>query len=52
MLIFDKQWAAALKQLDEVIAKHPDSRYYAAALFYRGKCQEELGASKTGPGEL
>ncbi|HUU05386.1 MAG TPA: tetratricopeptide repeat protein [Patescibacteria group bacterium] len=46
MLIFDKQWAAALKQLDEVIGKHADSRYYAAALFYRGKCQEELGAKK------
>ncbi|TFG79614.1 MAG: tetratricopeptide repeat protein [Chrysiogenales bacterium] len=45
-LIFDKQWAAALKQLDEVIGKHADSRYYAAALFYRGKCQEELGAKK------
>ncbi|MCJ7525948.1 MAG: hypothetical protein MUP71_12120, partial [Candidatus Aminicenantes bacterium] len=26
--------------------KHADSRYYAAALFYRGKCQEELGAKK------
>ena len=24
----------------------PQSRYYAAALFYRGKCQEELGAKK------
>jgi len=46
MLIFDKQWAAALKQLDEVIGKHADSRYYAAALFYRGKCQEELGVKK------
>ena len=45
-LIFDKQWAAALKQLDEVIGKHADSRHYAAALFYRGKCQEELGAKK------
>ena len=46
VLIFDKQWAAALKQLDEVIDKHAESRYYAAALFYRGKCQEELGAKK------
>ena len=46
LLIFDKQWAAALKELDEVIDKRADSRYYAVALFYRGKCQEELGAKK------
>jgi hypothetical protein len=46
VLIFDKQWAAALTQLDEVINKYADSRYYATALFYRGKCQEELGAKK------
>lgn len=46
VLIFDKQWAAALVQLDEVISKYPGGRYYAAALFYRGKCQEELGARK------
>ena len=46
VLIFDKQWAAALKQLDEVINKYADSRYYAAALFYRGKCQEELAEKK------
>jgi tetratricopeptide (TPR) repeat protein len=46
VLIFDKQWAAALKQLDEVIVKQAESRYYAMALFYRGKCQEELGAKK------
>ena len=46
VLIFDKQWAAALKQLDEVIEKHAESRYFATALFYRGKCQEELGEKK------
>jgi hypothetical protein len=46
VLIFDKQWAAALKQLDEVIHDPSGSRYYAAALFYRGKCLEELGANK------
>lgn len=46
LLIFDKQWAAALAQLDEVVAKYPGGRYYATALFYRGKCQEELGARK------
>lgn len=43
-LIFDRQWSGALKNLDEIIARHADSRYYATALFYRGKCQEELGA--------
>ena len=46
LLIFDKQWAAALQQLNEVIEHHAESRYYAAALFYRGKCQEELGEKK------
>lgn len=45
-LIFDRQWAGALKNLDEIIARHADSRYYATALFYRGKCQEELGARR------
>lgn len=42
-LLFDKQWAAALKNLDEIIARHADGRYYPLALFYRGKCQGELG---------
>ena len=46
VLIFDKQWAAALEQLDELIEKFPAGRHYATALFYRGKCQEELGARK------
>jgi tetratricopeptide (TPR) repeat protein len=46
VLIFDKQWAPALQELDEVIARHVGSRYYATALFYRGKCQEELGLKK------
>jgi tetratricopeptide (TPR) repeat protein len=45
-LIFDKHWAAALKNLDEVIARDAEGRYFATALFYRGKCQEELGARK------
>jgi tetratricopeptide (TPR) repeat protein len=46
LLIFDKQWAAALPQLAEIIDRHPGSRYYATALFYRGKCLEELGEKK------
>ncbi len=46
VLIFDKQWSAALKQLEMVISTGPGGRYYPAALFYRAKCQEELGAKK------
>ncbi len=41
VLIFDKKWAQAQKILDELLEKHPDSRYYAQALFYKGKCLEE-----------
>lgn len=46
LLIFDKQWAAALTQLDEIIDRHSGSRFRATALFYRGKCQAELGKAK------
>ncbi|MBN2346630.1 MAG: tetratricopeptide repeat protein [Candidatus Aminicenantes bacterium] len=46
ILIFDRQWQAALRQLDDVIATHPDGRYFAPALFYRAKCQRELGRNK------
>jgi tetratricopeptide (TPR) repeat protein len=41
VLIFDKKWAKAQKILDELLEKHSDSRYYAPALFYKGKCLEE-----------
>ncbi len=41
ILIFDKQWKKAQKILDEILENHPDSRYYAQALFYKGKCMEE-----------
>ena len=44
ILIFDKQWPSALKQLDRLLAEHPGSQYFGSALFYRAKCQEELGA--------
>ncbi|HEX7503343.1 MAG TPA: hypothetical protein VF451_07960 [Acidobacteriota bacterium] len=44
VLIFDKQWSAALKQLDGMLADYPGSRLAGSALFYRAKCQEELGA--------
>ena len=46
MQIFDKEWTAALKNLEQIIARHADGRYYATAIFYRGKCQAELGARK------
>lgn len=46
ILIFDEQWAAALKQLDGMLAAYPAGRYSAVALFYRAKCQAELGAKK------
>jgi HEAT repeat protein len=46
ILLFDEQWAAALKQLDGMLAAHPAGRYSAVALFYRAKCQAELGAKK------
>lgn len=46
ILIFDEQWEAALKQLDGMLAAYPAGRYSAVALFYRGKCQAELGAKK------
>lgn len=44
VLIFDKQWSAALKQLDGMLAAYPGSPLLGSALFYRAKCQEELGA--------
>jgi tetratricopeptide (TPR) repeat protein len=46
ILIFDKQWQAALKKLDDMIVAYPASQYFASALFYRAKCQEELGVGK------
>jgi hypothetical protein len=41
VLIFDKKWDRAQKTLDVLLEKYPDSRYYAQALFYKGKCLEE-----------
>ncbi len=41
VLIFDKKWTKAQKILDDLLEKYPDSRYYAQALFYKGKCLEE-----------
>lgn len=43
--LFDKQWLKALDGLDQLLARFPKSRFYANALFYKGKCLEELGRS-------
>ncbi len=41
ILIFDKKWKQAQAKLDELLDRHPDSRYYAQAMFYKGKCLAE-----------
>ena len=41
ILIFDKKWKQAQRKLDELLENHSDSRYYALALFYKGKCLDE-----------
>ena len=46
ILIFDEEWEKALKKLNELIKNYRDSRYYSIALFYKGKCLEELGKKK------
>jgi len=43
LLIFDKDWRAALNKLDELGDKHPDSPLAGQALFYRGECLNGLG---------
>jgi len=43
VLIFDKDWPAALKQLDLLGQRFPQGKTRAAALFYRGKCLAETG---------
>ena len=44
--LFDKKWQQALKSLDKIITDFPDSRFYALAYFYKGKCFEELEQAK------
>lgn len=44
--LFDKNWQQALKRLDKIIKDFPDSRFYALAYFYKGKCLEELEQTK------
>ncbi|MDI6849007.1 MAG: tetratricopeptide repeat protein [Candidatus Saccharicenans sp.] len=41
LLIFDKKWPEAEEKLASLVKNHPQSGYYAQALFYLGKCQAE-----------
>lgn len=43
ILLFDKQWRPALKEIDRVLAEHPA---YPPALYYRARCLAELGRGK------
>jgi tetratricopeptide (TPR) repeat protein len=42
MDLFDKKWQQALKSLNTIIEDFPGSSFYPLALFYKGKCLEEL----------
>ncbi len=44
--LFDRNWDAALKKLDQLIETFPNSTHYPLALFYKGKCLEEQKKSK------
>ncbi len=43
LLVYDKEWGAALKKLDELREKYPSSNWAGQALFYRGECLGGLG---------
>lgn len=43
ILLFDKQWRPALKEIDRILAEHPA---YPPALYYRARCLAELGRGK------
>ena len=43
LLIFDKDWRAALDRLEELRDKHPSSPWAGPALFYKGECLIGLG---------
>ncbi len=40
--LFDRNWNSALEYLNEYIEDYQNERFYKKALFYRGKCFEEL----------
>jgi tetratricopeptide (TPR) repeat protein len=44
--LFDRNWNAALKKLDQLIDRSPNSSHYSMALFYKGRCLKELNKSK------
>jgi len=43
LLIFDEKWEPARAKIEELLAKYPRSPFSSQALYYKGKCQEELG---------
>jgi hypothetical protein len=43
LLVFDKDWGAALRKLDELRNKYPFSPWAGQALFYKGECLGALG---------
>lgn len=43
LLIFDKDWRAALDRLEELRDKYPHSPWAGQALFYKGECLNGLG---------
>jgi len=43
LLVFDKDWEAALDKIDELREKFPSSPWAGQALFYKGECLNGLG---------
>ena len=43
LLIFDEKWAEAETRLFEFLGRFPQSAYAPQALYYKGKCLEEVG---------
>lgn len=46
LLMYDKKWSAALETLQRIGDNFPASRFRADALFYSGKCLEEMKESR------
>ncbi len=43
LLVYDKDWRAALDRIDELREKYPNSPWAGQALFYKGECLNGLG---------
>ncbi len=43
LLIFDEKWTEAESRLFEFLSRFPQSAYAPQALYYKGKCLEEMG---------